>query len=69
MSRKYSDILRTLCNPQHIQNPGIFKTLAYSELKAYSEPWHIQNLVKHLRWSILQKLFKVMIVFTNYNYF
>ena len=28
---------------QHIQNPGIFKTLAYSEPVAYAETWHIHN--------------------------
>ena len=29
--------------PQHIQNLGIFKTLAYLEPEAYAEPWHTQN--------------------------
>ena len=38
---------------------GIFRTLAYLELEAYSEPWyiqnpwHMQNTVKHLRWNVL----------------
>ena len=47
----YSD---TPMSSQYIQNPGIFRTLAYSELwyiqklsifrtVAYSEPWYIQN--------------------------
>ena len=41
---------------------GIFGTLTYLELEAYSEPWYIQNLrhikstAKHLRWNILQKI-------------
>ena len=41
------------------RNP-IFRTIAYLELKAYSEPWnissptHIQNTFKHLRWDCLQ---------------
>ena len=40
---------------------GIFRTLPYVELEAYSEPSyiqnprHIQNTVKHLRWNVLQK--------------
>ena len=39
----------------------IFRTLAYLELEASSEPWyiqnsrHIQNTVKHLRRNVLQK--------------
>ena len=46
---------------RYIQNPGVFRTLAYLELEAYSEPWYIhnprqiQNTVKHLRWNVLQK--------------
>ena len=35
--QSYSGIFRTL------YNPGIFRTLAYSELEACSEPWRIQN--------------------------
>ena len=31
-------------NQRHIQNPGISKTLAYSEPKTYSESWTIQIL-------------------------
>ena len=36
---------------------GLFRTLKYLELKAYSEPWyiqnarHIQNSIRHLRWK------------------
>ena len=37
MSRKYSGILRTLCNP------SIFRILVYSESDVYAEPWYIQN--------------------------
>ena len=33
----YRNILRTLCNP------GIFRTLVYSEREAYSEPIHIER--------------------------
>ena len=46
---------------KHIQNPGIFRTFAYLKLEAYSELWyiqnlmHIQNIVKYLRWNVLQK--------------
>ena len=67
-------IFRTLCNP------GIFRTLVYTEQKAYcepwyienrgifrtlvySEPWHIQNPVKHLLWSVFAK------IVNDYNYF
>ena len=86
MPRKYTGILRTLCNPtifrilvysrpwhiqnqRHTQNPGIFRT------EVYSEPWdtqnqrQIQNPVKHLRWSIVEKLLTAIVVFANYNYF
>ena len=80
MNRKYSGILGILCNPSifrtmvyskrwHIQNPDIFRT------KVYSEPWdtqnltQIQNLAKHLRWSIVQKLLTAIVVFANYNHF
>ena len=34
---------------------GICRTLVYLELEEHSEPWYIQNTVKHLRWSVLQK--------------
>ena len=50
-------------NQRHMQNPGIFRNLIYSE------PWHIQNQrciqhpVKHLRWSILQKILTAIVVF------
>ena len=30
--------------PWHIQNSGIFRTLAYWEPEAYSEPWNIETL-------------------------
>ena len=41
----------------------------------FSEPWDTQNLsqmqnpVKHLQWSIVQKLLTAIVVFANYNYF
>ena len=80
MARKYSGILRTLCKPSifrtliyskpwHIQNPDIFRT------EVYSEPWDTQNLtkiqnpIKHLQWSVVQKLLTAIVVFSNYNYF
>ena len=66
-------IFRTLCNPSiqnkkhilsrdilrtvHFQSNGIFRTLTYSE------PWHIQNPVKHLLWSVFAK------IVNDYNYF
>ena len=40
---------------------NIFKTLAYLEVEAYSEPWciqdpkHIQSTVKHLQWKRFAK--------------
>ena len=80
MPRKYSGIVRTQCNPSifrtlvsskpwHIQNPDTFRT------DVYSEPWdtwnlaQIQNPVKHLRWSIVQKVLTAVVVFANDNYF
>ena len=60
----YRNILRTLCNP------GIFRTLVYSEREAYSEPIHTenpgmfsQNPVKYPRWSVFA------ITVNGYNYF
>ena len=35
--KKTISIFRTLCNP------GLFRTLAYTEQKPYSEPWYIEN--------------------------
>ena len=78
MLRKYSAILRTLCNPSifepwHTQNPGIFRTrsicrtLAYSEQRYIQNPRQIQNPVKQLRWSIVQELLIAVVVFANYN--
>ena len=62
----YPGIFRTVCNPVifrtqvysepeaysetwYVQSPSIFRTLVYSK------PWHIQNPVKYLRWSVLRK--------------
>ena len=41
--RNYLSIFRTfitlvIIEPWHIQNPGIFRTLTYSEAETYSEP-------------------------------
>ena len=46
--------------PWYTENPDIFRI----------EPWdtqnlEIQNYVKHLRWSIVQKLLTVIVVFAN----
>ena len=80
MSKKKSGILRNLRNPGifrtgYIQNPGIFRTRGIFTTLPYSEPWdiknprQIQNPVKHLRWSVVQKLLTAIVVFANYNYF
>ena len=48
-------VILVYSEPLHIQNPGIFRTLAYSESEPYQEHWyiqdmkHIHNSVKHLR--------------------
>ena len=55
-------IFRTLCNPD------IFRTLANSELDAYSEPWQIHNqtriqnlgIFKNLAYSEHPGLFKTL---------
>ena len=39
----YSGTFRTLCYPDIFYNCGISRTLTYSELEAYSEPWYIKN--------------------------
>ena len=44
-------------NQTHIQNPGIFRILVYSE------PWHIQSPVKQLPCSILPKQLTAIITF------
>ena len=79
--RKYSDILRTLCNP------SIFRTLIYSKPWQYAEPdayaeepWHIQNrgIFRTLGYSEpcqtsmmehCAKIVKQIVAFANYNYF
>ena len=65
----------------YIQNPGIFRTRGICRTpyilrtEVYLEPWDTQNLrqiqkpVKHLRWSIVQKLFTAIVAIANYNYF
>ena len=54
----------------------MFRTLAYLELEAFSEPWytqnlrHIQNTAKHLRWDVLRKwLPKAISGLTPQNFF
>ena len=37
------------------QKAGIFRTRGIIITLVYSEPWHIQNTVKRLRWTVLQK--------------
>ena len=74
MPRKYSDILRTLCNPSifrtlvysklwHIQNIGIFRALGYSEPEANSESCQT-SMMEHYA-----KILAAIAVFGNYNYF
>ena len=43
----HSGIIRTFCYP------GIFKILECSEPWNIQNPGHVQNTVKHLRWSVL----------------
>ena len=64
ISRKYTiqaylGISRTLVysEPRHIHNPGIFRTLAYSKSKAYSE---------HCQISTMKRFAKIV---NGYNYF
>ena len=74
MPRKYSRLLRTLCNPSifrtlayskpwHMQNPDIFRT------EVYSEPWDTQNSTQIQRWSLVQKILTAIVVFAIYKYF
>ena len=49
-----------------MQNPGIFRTEVYSELWDTQNTRQIQNSVKHLRWSVEQKLLTAILVFANY---
>ena len=71
----YLGIIQTYSEQLYIQNQthtkdiSIFRTLAVSRPDTYSEPWniqnqrHIQNPVKHLRWSFLQKQLTAIIIF------
>ena len=49
-NQAYSGIFRTLCNPD------IFRTLANSELDAYSEPWQIHNQTRIQNLGIFRNL-------------
>ena len=47
------------CIPTHIQNPVILTTIyEHSKLRHIFNPAHIQNPLKDLRWSFLQKIVK-----------
>ena len=67
--RNYSGAFRTLCNP------GIFRTLVYSNYRHIQNqryiqnPRHVKNPVKHLWWSVLRKLVTAVAAFANYNDF
>ena len=43
--------------------PGVFKTMVYLEPWQIQNLGHIQNSVKHLRWSVLWKYLKALIIF------
>ena len=70
---------RHILNKKHIQNPGISKTLAYSELETYLESWATQNTWIFRTGDILRTLSNIydevlwetvaIIIFANYNYF
>ena len=64
----YSDILWYIQNPDIFRTKNIFITLLYSECCHIQNPRHIQNPVKHLRWSNSRKQLMTIIIFTNYNY-
>ena len=49
------NIFETLCNPGRFRTRGTFRTLVYPKTWFIQSLKHIQNSVKHLRWSILQK--------------
>ena len=58
--------------PYHIQNPSIFRTLAYFETVAYSEPCTIPNsrhskYRESLKYSLHRTLFN-LVIFTTFVY-
>ena len=52
-----------------MHNPGTFRTEVYSETWDTQNLRQIQNPVKRLQWSIVQKLLTAIAVFPNYNYY
>ena len=50
-------------NQRHIQNPGLFRTLGYSEQEAYSEPYQKSTMER------FEKQLTATIIFASYNYF
>ena len=50
-------------NQRHMQNPGLFRTVGYSESEAYSEPYQT-SAMEHC-----EKQLKAIIIFASYNYF
>ena len=65
------DIFKALVFPKlwhiqtqkHIQNPGLFRTLRYSTLEAYSEPCQISTMER------LEEQLTAIIIFASYNCF
>ena len=64
ISRKWNFLV---FRESYIQNPSIVRTRSIFRTLTYLEPWyiqnhsilnlrHIQNIVKHLRWKVLQKI-------------
>ena len=52
----YSDIFRTLCKPC-IYNRAIFRTLAYSELKASSKACRTFKMIRHIQSPGIEQFF------------
>ena len=50
-------------NQRHIENPGLFRTLGYSEPEAYSEACQTSLMER------FEKLLKAIIIFASYNFF
>ena len=68
---KTKGIFRTLVYPKlwhiqnqrHIQNPGLFKTLGYSEPETYAEPCQVSMM------ECFEKQLTTIIIFASSNYF
>ena len=80
MPRKYSGILRTLCNPSifrtlaysepwHIQNRGIFRTLGYLELGANLEPRQTSTMEHCAKVVNSYSCFRKLQLFLQYQLF